>query len=86
MDTEAIDSERRLALTMKCLVCVMPFNFMKKKPNVDYKARLENKLCVARVTPEPIFDLSECNLTVIPPEVFAVCRVLRKEALFLQVR
>lgn len=74
---------------------------------VDYKSRLEWKLCVvsktnvesftfwkhheqkfsllqAKDTPEPEFDLSECNLKDVPSGVFVLCRVLLKERLKLQ--
>uniref|UniRef100_A0A1B0D9J5 Uncharacterized protein n=1 Tax=Phlebotomus papatasi TaxID=29031 RepID=A0A1B0D9J5_PHLPP len=50
---------------------------------VNFKARLEKKLCLARETPEPIFDLSQCNLKEIPQGVFVLCKVLRKESLLL---
>lgn len=63
----------------------MPFGFFKSKENVDYKARFERKMCVAKEAPDPIFDLSECNLKTVPSGVYSLCRVLRKEALFLQV-
>ncbi|XP_026824414.1 E3 ubiquitin-protein ligase LRSAM1 isoform X3 [Ooceraea biroi] len=36
------------------------------KTNVDYKARLEYKLYLARENPEPIFDVSECALKHVP--------------------
>lgn len=78
--------------------------------SVDYKSRLEWKLCTvllkmqlskqngdldltelyfmliaqAKDTPEPEFDLSECNLKDVPSGVFVLCRVLLKERLKLQ--
>ncbi|XP_035784323.1 E3 ubiquitin-protein ligase LRSAM1-like isoform X1 [Anopheles albimanus] len=52
-------------------------------PNVDYKARLERKQCLAKETPEPIYDLEDCNLKDVPAGVFVLCKVLRKEALTL---
>lgn len=65
----------------------MPFGFKKEKvkSETDCKARLERKLCVAREDPEPIFDISECNLKAVPNNVFTLCKVFRKEALYLQV-
>lgn len=36
----------------------------------------------AKETPEPVFDLSECNLKELP-SVFILCKVLRKEQLLL---
>lgn len=50
---------------------------------IDYKSRLEHKMCLAKGTPEPDFDLSECNLKEVPSGVFVHCRVLRKEILNL---
>lgn len=50
---------------------------------IDFKARFERKMCLAKETPEPDFDLSECNLKEIPAGVFVLCRVLRKEHLDL---
>lgn len=38
----------------------------------------------AKDTPEPEFDLSDCNLKDIPSGVFVLCRVLLKERLKLQ--
>lgn len=37
----------------------------------------------AKETPEPEFDLSECQLKDVPSGVFVMCRVLRKEKLLL---
>uniref|UniRef100_A0A1Q3G387 Putative e3 ubiquitin-protein ligase lrsam1 n=1 Tax=Culex tarsalis TaxID=7177 RepID=A0A1Q3G387_CULTA len=51
--------------------------------SVDYKARLERKQCLAKETPEPVYDLADCNLKDVPPGVFIMCKVLRKELLSL---
>lgn len=48
----------------------------------EYKARLEQKLVLSKENPEPIFDLSECNLDKIPVS-FAYLKVIRKEVLIL---
>ena len=40
----------------------------------------------AQESPEPIYDLMDCGLKTIPSGVFSKCKVLRKEALLLQVR
>uniref|UniRef100_A0A182J3G8 Disease resistance R13L4/SHOC-2-like LRR domain-containing protein n=1 Tax=Anopheles atroparvus TaxID=41427 RepID=A0A182J3G8_ANOAO len=53
------------------------------QPTVDFKARLERKQCLAKETPEPIYDLEDCNLKDVPPGVFVMCKVLRKEVLIL---
>lgn len=50
----------------------------------DYKTRLEQKMCLFKDTPEPICDLSECNLEKLPGNsLFSLIRVLRKEILIL---
>lgn len=68
----------------------MPLHyFTTDSPNkipIDYKARLEKKLYLVRENPEPIFDLSECNLKQLPHNIFTICRVFRKDALYLQVK
>lgn len=50
----------------------------------DFKVRLERLMCVARDTPEPVFELSACDLKTVPSGVFILCKVLRKERLDLQ--
>ncbi|GBN85029.1 E3 ubiquitin-protein ligase LRSAM1, partial [Araneus ventricosus] len=60
----------------------MPFWNDSKAQN--YKAKLEHKMCIAKEAPDENFDLSDCNLSEIPPGVFSMCRVFRKEALLLQ--
>lgn len=50
----------------------------------EYKTRLEQKLYVFKETPEPICDLSECNLEKLPGNsLFSMIKVLRKEILVL---
>lgn len=50
----------------------------------DYKTRLEQKLYIFKETPEPICDLSECNLEKLPGNsLFSRIKVLRKEILIL---
>ncbi|XP_022248887.1 E3 ubiquitin-protein ligase LRSAM1-like isoform X2 [Limulus polyphemus] len=51
---------------------------------MNYKARLEHKLCVAKDNPDETFDLAECNMTEVPSGVFTMCRVFRKHVLLLQ--
>ncbi|KAG8229622.1 hypothetical protein J437_LFUL002347, partial [Ladona fulva] len=64
----------------------MPIHFFGRKDNkgVDYKARLEHKLYLARENPEPIFDISDCALKAVPSGIYSLCKVFRKDALFLQ--
>jgi hypothetical protein len=40
----------------------------------------------ARENPEPVFDLSDCGLKQVPSGIYSLCRVFRKESLYLQVR
>lgn len=47
------------------------------------KAKLERQMCLAKETPEPDFDLSDCAIRTVPSGVFILCRVLRKENLDL---
>lgn len=61
----------------------MPNRTTDQQPTVDYKARLERKQCLAKETPEPIYDLADCNLKDVPSGVFIMCKVLRKELLSL---
>ncbi|XP_076248356.1 E3 ubiquitin-protein ligase LRSAM1 isoform X2 [Calliopsis andreniformis] len=53
------------------------------KVNVDYKARLEHKLYLARENPEPIFDVSECALKHVPSGIYSLCKVFRKKMLWM---
>lgn len=48
------------------------------------QAVLQRRLYLAENTPEPVFDLSECQLTEVPSGVSAKCRVFRKTSLLLQ--
>lgn len=51
----------------------------------DYKTRLEQKICTFKDTPEPICDLSECNLEKLPGNsLFSLIKVYRKEILVLK--
>lgn len=47
------------------------------------KAKLEHKLCVAKDTPEPIFDLSECDIQDVPNGIYSLCKVFLKKSLLL---
>ncbi|KAJ9589869.1 hypothetical protein L9F63_017024, partial [Diploptera punctata] len=64
----------------------MPLNLFGRKASkgVDYKARLEHKLYLARENPEPVFDLADCALKTVPAGIYSLCKVFRKEALYLQ--
>nr|CAI5838670.1 unnamed protein product [Callosobruchus analis] len=47
------------------------------------KAKLEHKLYLARETPEPVFDLSDCALHDVHTGIYSLCRVFLKESLLL---
>lgn len=82
----ATDFKSRLEWKL-CLVCWKYFkklyNFYE---NVIFKCVffLLLHFVKAKDTPEPEFDLSDCNLKDIPSGVFVLCRVLLKERLKLQ--
>jgi E3 ubiquitin-protein ligase LRSAM1 len=63
----------------------MPLNMIGKKnsKSVD-KSRLEHKLYLARLNPEPVFDVSNCGLKTVPSGIYSLCKVFRKAALYLQ--
>ena len=61
-----------------------PDKMEKNLTESEFKTRLEQKLCTFKETPEPICDLSECNLEKLPGNsLFSLVKVLRKEILIL---
>ncbi|CAG9854751.1 unnamed protein product [Phyllotreta striolata] len=55
--------------------------FKRKQPN---KAKLEHKLYLARENPEPVFDLTDCELYEVPSGIYSLCRVFLKQSLKLE--
>lgn len=53
------------------------------KPSAEVKSRLEHQLYLARECPDPVFDISSCELSEVPKGVFSLCKVLNKESLLL---
>ncbi|KAI5642541.1 leucine rich repeat domain-containing protein [Phthorimaea operculella] len=51
--------------------------------NNDPRSRLERKLYVAKESPDIDFDLSDCELRRVPSGVYSICKVYRKEYLYL---
>lgn len=49
----------------------------------DARAKLERKLYLAKESPEADFDLSDCQLRRVPSGIYSICKVYRKEHLFL---
>lgn len=45
----------------------------KSAENVNYKSKLEQKLLMARHDPEPIFDLTNCNLVDVSDKINLMC-------------
>lgn len=54
-----------------------------KTTDSEYKSKLEQKLCLFKETPEPVCDLSDCNIEKLP-SLFPMMKVLRKEILILK--
>ncbi|XP_045461834.1 E3 ubiquitin-protein ligase LRSAM1-like isoform X1 [Harmonia axyridis] len=55
-----------------------------RKMRRESKAKLEHKLYLAKETPEPIFDLSDCDIKEVPQGIYSLCRVFLKERLSLE--
>lgn len=49
----------------------------------DIRAKLERKLYLARESPEPDFNLSDCEMRRLPSGIFSICKVFRKDYLYL---
>lgn len=47
------------------------------------RSLLQRKLCLSEDNPEPVFDVSGCQLSSLPPSVYAKCKVLLKRRLQL---
>ncbi|XP_067015891.2 E3 ubiquitin-protein ligase LRSAM1 isoform X2 [Anabrus simplex] len=62
----------------------MPLFGKKESKDAQYRARLEHKLYLARENPEPVFDLAACGLKTVPAGIYSLCKVFRKEVLYLQ--
>lgn len=59
--------------------------FGRQTNDTDARAKLERKLYIARESPEPDFDLSECELRHVPSGTYSICKVYRKERLYLHI-
>lgn len=57
--------------------------FGKPNSDSDARARLERKLYIAKESPEPDFDLSDCQLRQVPSGTYSICKVYRKDYLYL---
>lgn len=51
--------------------------------NQDARIKLERKLYLAKESPGSDFDLSDCQLRKVPSGIYSICKVFRKENLFL---
>lgn len=49
----------------------------------ESRAKLERKLYLAKESPEPDFDLSDCGLRHVPSGIYSICKVYRKKYLYL---
>ncbi|XP_053601104.1 E3 ubiquitin-protein ligase LRSAM1-like [Plodia interpunctella] len=54
------------------------------QPDDHSRAKLERKLYLAKESPEPEFDLSDCQLRQVPSGIYSICKVFRKDHLYLQ--
>lgn len=54
-----------------------------RKQSDKAKKRSDHQKWLAQENPEPVFDVSNCELSEVPSGVFANCRVLQKEVLLL---
>ncbi|EDV28122.1 uncharacterized protein TRIADDRAFT_53391 [Trichoplax adhaerens] len=63
----------------------MPLFKSKKQQekNEEAKKKVQKRLYLAKESPEPLVDLSECELTEVPSGLYSTCNVLRKENLLL---
>ncbi|KAM9440966.1 E3 ubiquitin-protein ligase LRSAM1 [Clarias gariepinus] len=62
----------------------MPLFYRKKKPSEESKKRLEYQLCLSKEAgADDILDISNCELTEVPSNVFSICKVLQKKVLIL---
>ncbi|EDO43423.1 predicted protein [Nematostella vectensis] len=61
----------------------MPLFHTRKVSRDETQRRLEQRLVVAKESPESTFDLSDCGITELPKDVFSLCRVLRKQTVLL---
>ncbi|XP_065161906.1 E3 ubiquitin-protein ligase LRSAM1-like isoform X1 [Atheta coriaria] len=57
------------------------FSSFFRRNKKENKTLFEHKLYLAKETPEPIFDLSACDITQVPAGIYALCKVFRKEVL-----
>ncbi|XP_053380258.1 E3 ubiquitin-protein ligase LRSAM1-like [Mercenaria mercenaria] len=54
-----------------------------RKQSTKAKKRQDHQQYLAKENPEPVFDLSNCEIEEIPSGVYALCKVLQKEVLLL---
>ncbi|XP_056011978.1 E3 ubiquitin-protein ligase LRSAM1-like [Ostrea edulis] len=54
-----------------------------RKQSDACKKRMDHQLYLAQESPEPIIDITKCELEEIPPIIFSLCKILSKEAVFL---
>lgn len=54
-----------------------------RKQSTNAKRRQDHQQYLAQESPEPLFDLSNCEIEEVPSGVYALCKVLQKEVLLL---
>lgn len=69
---------------VSCLTQTTMLLFGKNSNNTnESRAKLERKLYLAKESPEPDFDLSDCQLRHVPSGIYSICKVYRKHHLYL---
>ncbi|CAH2989981.1 unnamed protein product [Chilo suppressalis] len=75
-----------MGCTVSCMQQMTMSLFCKNSSNSvsDLQGKLERKLYLAKESPEPDFDISDCELRRVPSGIYLCCKVYRKQNLFLQ--
>lgn len=58
-------------------------SLFKKKQSNEAKKRFQNMMLAGKENPDRVYDLSNCELASVPPEIFSSCRVFLAESLLL---
>ncbi|XP_059049288.1 E3 ubiquitin-protein ligase LRSAM1-like [Achroia grisella] len=73
-----------MGCAVSCVTRTKMLLFGKHSNNTtESRAKLERKLYLAKESPEPDFDLSDCELRHVPSGIYSICKVYRKDHLYL---
>ncbi|XP_014774266.1 E3 ubiquitin-protein ligase LRSAM1 [Octopus bimaculoides] len=81
-DTGASSSSRKQSKSSLPSPTDKKMSFFRKQSD-EAKRRFEYQMHLAEDNPEPIFDISNSQISEIPSNVFSLCKVLNKEILLL---